>query len=243
MLSAYGFLGDDKLRLVSPPSELITVSFEWNVNDNVPPVPETDLHTYVLGSMMTRRKVTEELLVTETFQNLGSNETYVNTIWCLGPDIQAYTLDQFQVRMTNANVGDLTGTMTFDSSNMALGVDRWFYPMAMIHMDATWDYRNDLRVILSQYDAQIQGQKRKLDDFYSENLIIQDKLQKLDTSIAELKSKPSTSSVLQLPQNFLSELKKSITDGMTDATMTVTGGSESIWSKLLGVTVGAIATS
>ncbi|KAH3847876.1 hypothetical protein DPMN_090211 [Dreissena polymorpha] len=132
--------------------------------------------------------------------------------------------------------------MTFDSSNMSLGVDRWFYPMAMIHMDATWDYRNDLRIVLSQYDAQLQGQKRKLDDFFSENVIIQQKLQKLDTTITEMQTKPSSSSVLQLPQNFLPELKKSITDGMTDATMTVTGGSESIWSKLLGVTVGAIAT-
>ncbi|KAH3831493.1 hypothetical protein DPMN_104761 [Dreissena polymorpha] len=243
MLSAYGFLGNDKLQLVAPPSELITVSFEWNVNDNIPPVAQTDLHTYVLGSLMTRRKVTEELLVTQTFQNLGVNETYINTIWCLSTDIQAYTLDQFNVRVTNANVGDLTGTMTFDSSNMSLGVDRWFYPMAMIHMDATWDYRNDLRVVLSQYDAQLQGQKRKLDDFFSENTIIQQKLQKIDTTITEMQSKPSSSStVLQLPQNFLPELKKSITDGMTDATMTVTVGSESIWSKLLGVTVGAIAT-
>ncbi|KAH3738858.1 hypothetical protein DPMN_045501 [Dreissena polymorpha] len=243
MLCAYGFMGNEHLQLTTPPSELVTVSFQWNVSNNTPPVAQTDLHTYVLGCIMTKRKVTEELLVTETFQNLGVQQIYTNTIWCLSADIQAYTLDQFNVRVTNANVGDLTGTMTFDSSNMSVGVDRWFYPMAMIHMDPTWDYRNDLRLVLSQYDAQLQGQERKLDDFFSENTIIQQKIQKIDETIAEMQAKPSTTSTtLQLPQNFLPELKKSITDRMTDATMTVTGGSESIWSKLLGVTVGAIAT-
>ncbi|KAH3738864.1 hypothetical protein DPMN_045507 [Dreissena polymorpha] len=243
MLCAYGFLGNLKLQMVAPPSEMVTVSFQWNVNDNVPPVQQPDINTFVLGAQLTRRKVTEELLITETLNNLGVNETYVNTVWCLASDIQAYTLDQFTVQVTNPNVGDQTGTMTFDMNNTALGTDRWFYPMALVHMDSTWDYRNDLRVVLSQYDTQIQGHKRSIDDLVGLTTIIQEKVRKIDTTIQDLQNKPmSIATTLQLPQTFLPELKKSITDGMTDATMTVTGGSESIWSKLLGVSIGAIAT-
>lgn len=120
MITSYAFLGDTNLKLNTQTPEMMTVSFQWDIVNNCPPVNETDLHTYVIGTILTRTKIDELLLINNTFQMIGSPEIYAQSNWQLGEDIFAYTMDQFAVRQTNNNVGDNTGTITFDQNAMML---------------------------------------------------------------------------------------------------------------------------
>ncbi|KAH3853034.1 hypothetical protein DPMN_095557 [Dreissena polymorpha] len=47
---------------------------------------------------------------------------------------------------------------------------------------------------------------------------------------------------LQLPPDFISGIQNAIKDGMSDATVSVSGGGESIWAKLFGIGVQTIST-
>ncbi|KAH3837681.1 hypothetical protein DPMN_111082 [Dreissena polymorpha] len=246
----YGYLGNTNLSLVDDVPEMISCSFQWDLDNNCPPINETDLHTYILGTTLTRSKINELLLINNTLQMIGSPEIYVKSIWSMGNDVQAYTLDQFQVKQTNVNVGDLTGTMTFDSSTLMLGPNLWFFPFAMIQMNAAWDFRHEITAAMTRNDAQFDTNKRRLDDLYTENAILQEKIRKIDEE--KPPEKPPSNVIptvtfpnnmtLQLPTGFMSELQTAIRDGMSDATVSVSGGGESIWSKLFGVTVQSIST-
>ncbi|KAH3773953.1 hypothetical protein DPMN_175324 [Dreissena polymorpha] len=136
---------------------------------------------------------------------------------------------------------------------MQLGPNLWFFPMAMIHMDAIWNYRHALMVRLDTLDQGTAAQKRRLDDLFEEHTVLQTKIRKLEespvknpTACVPAANVPNiiqqSTFNLNIPPDFLDKLHQTIKDGMSDSTVTVTGGDESIWARLLGIGVQAIST-